>query len=148
MPGASLEYLLPLTGEWLPGVSYAFDRCSLSMEEDEAAAVANRVMLHLYRGSIELARAALEDGWRSHLRESAPLPTGKALLDEPLARVVDDIRMQNYLESAEIYTVGDLLVAGDITLLAIPGMGATGLAKIKNLQAGMLLRVQDDYDQP
>jgi hypothetical protein len=135
-----------LDHNWLTEVTPEFNITGAGMPAEEAAAVANRVMLHLYRGSIEQARDALDDGWRSHLKEQVPLPVGKELLSEPLARVIDDVRLLNMLEEAEIETIGDLLVTGEATLLGIPNLGNVLLSKLRNLSIGLRMRVQAERD--
>jgi DNA-directed RNA polymerase alpha subunit len=115
-------------------------RGALAMEEQAAEGVAWRVKLHLYRGSIEKARESLEAGWREHLEENAALPTGPALLEEPLSRVVDDVRALNMLEEEGILTIGQLLKTTPGELMAIPNMGHITSTKILNICRGLAER--------
>lgn len=94
-----------------------------AMSKEQAAAIAWRVQLHLYRGSIELAREALEDGWRDHLLETAELPIGPALMAEPLCRVIGEIRTLNMLEKEGIHTIGHLVKLRREDLISIPHLG-------------------------
>lgn len=87
------------------------ERSPEAMDADEAERVARRVALALYRGSIEVARDALDDGWREHAG-AGPLPQGAELLDLPLARVIPNVRVLNTIEAEGINTVGQFVEAG------------------------------------
>ena len=115
----------------LPKTDGLPDRGAEAMELEAAEAVARRVLLHLYRGCIDAARAALEDGWRTHTAASGPLPTGQELLEEPVARVIDEVRVVNLLEGAGIATIGQLLEAGEARLLAINNFGDSTRRKVR-----------------
>lgn len=130
-----------LSKEELPNLATtSVGRCATAMDADTAESTARRVMIHLYRGSIEQARASLEDGWRSHIQEQEVLPEGQALLDEPLARVLDDVRMLNTLEDSGIDTIGGLLESTDGDLYDIPNLGHNAVTKLHNLRVGMRAR--------
>lgn len=135
-----------LSHEWLAEIAQ-HDPCITGMPAADAAAVANRVMLHLYRGSIEQARDALEDGWQSHVKEQQPLPYGPSLLIEPLARVIDDVRLLNALEGQGIDTIGDLLGVSEAELLSIPSFGNASLAKLRNIAVGLRMRAEQGRDE-
>lgn len=89
-------------------------QCSQAMPPEAAQATCARVMFHLCRGSIEQARQTLEAGWQAHVVESQPLPLGPALLEEPLSRVLSDVRLLNQLERNGIVTVGQFLECGTV----------------------------------
>lgn len=132
-----------LNGHTLPVRYIPSQRSSDAMDAEIAEAVAKRVMIHLYRGSIEYARAALEDGWRSHVLDKLPLPVGIDLRDEPLSRVCDNNRLVNCLEENFITTVGDLLDADEETLQAIPMMGEFNRKIIDDLRESLGEKVAD-----
>jgi DNA-directed RNA polymerase alpha subunit len=115
-------------------------RCPLAMSQEDAETLAKRIALHLYRGSIEAARDALENGWKSHLADHAELPEGPALLDEPLSRVVSNLRTLNMLEEDGILTIGQLLNARDYELRAIPNMGMKNIAYLANICDGLRVK--------
>lgn len=116
--------------------------CAMSAEVAEA--VAMRVKIHLYRGSIELAREALEDGWSCHLCETCELPSGDALRPVPLARVLDNLRVLNMLEREGIATVGELVGTSAGSLLAIPNLGTITASKIARLADSLRERLADE----
>lgn len=115
-----------------------------AMGQEEAEAAASRVLLHLLRGSIEQARAALESAWAAHVESHAPPPVGRELLAKPLISVLDGrsrslgsanethdaARIANLLERGGILTVADLLSASPVTLSAIPNIGVTTIARL------------------
>ncbi len=107
-----------------------------------ADVISKRVLMHLCRGSIELARAALEDGWSSHVREHEPLPFGRDLLTEPLARVLDELRLLQTLEKNGIDTIGDLLRTTERDWAAIPNLGEKAITKLREIRTAMKLRAE------
>lgn len=115
-------------------------RSTEAMEAEAASIVARKVALHLYRGSIELARQTLEAAWTDHLADEAPLPVGAALLDEPLARVCPDVRLLNALETEGLLTVRHLLRSTPADWQAIPNLGGKHVATLTNLAAGLRQR--------
>jgi hypothetical protein len=118
-------------------------RSECGMDEETAVIIARRVFIQLYRGSIEQAREALEDGWAGLVGDSAPLPEGRELLAVPLARVLANsgtgtgygtsVRILNMLEGAGIRTVNDLLNTSQAELLLIPNLGHTALLTLVRL---------------
>lgn len=114
-----------------------------AMDEEAAQAIAMRVKIHLLRGSIEQARHALEDGWRSHADDTAGLPIGLDVLDVPLSRVVEEYRPLNMLEKEGILTVKHLLEAVEAgELYSIPNMGPVTVAKLVKLSEEMRERAK------
>ncbi len=110
------------------------------MDPGNALVTAERIKLHLVRGSIETARAALEQSWADHLEETQELPTGAAILRVPLSRVIDDVRMLNLLEGAGITTIGKLLQASPGDLSNIPSLGIKSVDFLRNLGVGLANR--------
>ena len=92
------------------------------------------------RGSIENARAALEDAWSDHVEQISELPTGRKLLDQPLSRVIDNMRTLNMLEEAGILTVEHLLRQSPGDLLSIPSLGQVTVNYLRNLCVGLMNR--------
>lgn len=112
-----------------------------AMPLEMATIVARKVMLHLYRGSIECARMSLEEGWGSHIDDET-LEDGEGLLREPLSRVLNknDVRLLNLLEKAGIITVRDLIVSGPAEWLAIENVGQRAISKLSVLRATLKRR--------
>lgn len=112
-----------------------------AMPLDVAEKVARRVLVQLVRGSIEHARGSLEDGWQAHVGENAPLPTGEALLEEPLSRVLSDLRSLNTLERQGILTIGRFLDCGDEDFLSMVNIGHSTLLRLRNLAVMLRQRI-------
>ena len=129
-----------LESGWLDGVTLQTRKHRHEMPPDIAAAIGNRVMLHLHRGNIAYARAALEDGWRSHLKEQEPPPNGKALLDEPMAKMIRDVRILNRLEQVGIVTVGQFLAVPADELAEMDGVGAKQAMLFERLRKKLSVR--------
>lgn len=109
----------------------------IGMDPEQAASIANRVAIHLHRGSIEQARKTLEEGWSEFCRET---PTGPALLAEPVSTVITDARLVNTLEKNGVETVGDLLRSSPQKIRAIPSIGWRAANKLNTLAAGLRIR--------
>lgn len=118
------------------------DNCRHSMPQEDAIRVGKRVVLALMRGSEEIALEAVRDAWRDHM-QNLELPVGPALLDEPLARVLDDVRVLNTLEEElEIITIGDFLRETAGTFPRVPNIGHLTIAQLNNLAVTMRARAQ------
>ncbi len=116
--------------------------------EAEAAEVAGRkVALQLYRGSIELARAALEEAWVSH-QADRDLPSGPALLEEPVSRVLDDVRLLNKLEEYGIVTVAQLIHEFRERSGTMFGVGDKHRAALGSLVTSLRQRVFHSAESP
>lgn len=113
------------------------ERGAEAMDAEGAEKIGRRVMTHLYRGSIDHAREAIEDAWRDHLAALKELPFGMKLLDEPLSRVIDDQRTLDGLERAGLSKVEHLLQADRLELLSISNFGDATVTKLVNLSAGL-----------
>lgn len=106
-----------------------------------AERIGSRVILALAAGSIDRARATLDEGWGAHAA-AGDLPTGAALLDVHLAAVLggdarldeesDDVKTLNALEGAGVETIGDYLLLGEelIAAKAIPNVGSKTAARL------------------
>lgn len=107
-----------------------------AMTVEESTIIAKRVMLHLFRGSIDSAKLALEEGWESKQEDSA-IMGGKAAANEPLSRVMpkSDTRLLNSLELSGIMTVGDLMQSTEEDWLSIPNVGESNAQKLHALRA-------------
>jgi hypothetical protein len=110
------------------------------MAVEDALVAVERIKLHLVRGSIDTARAALEQAWSDHLEATQELPIGAAVLDVPLSRVIDNLRLLNLLEGAGILTVGKLLMTSPGELSNIPSMGVVSVNFLRNLGVGLANR--------
>lgn len=126
------------------------DRSLHALPAAAAESIARRVAYQLARGSIELARQALDQGWRDHVRESCPLPTGAALLAEPLASVLENQMLLNALDRAGIATVRDLLQAGDALMIRLRQVGPARLKELCATQRRLLslARLPSDSQRP
>lgn len=133
MPIASED----LDGDWLTELASGYND---GMDPESAAAVAKRVMLHLYRGSIDLAHDALNDGWFTWINEHKELPTGTELLEEPIGRVLEDLRIVNMLEKYGVLTVEQFLSSEMAAFEGLPYMGPATMASLRNLRASLRLR--------
>lgn len=112
-----------------------------AMPVAEAAIIAKRIMLHLFRGSIDSATLCLEEGWQSRLEDTAVMG-GKAAQNEPLSRVMDksDTRLLNSLEQSGIMTVADLMKSTEEDWLEIPNVGESAVQKLHALRATLRIR--------
>lgn len=118
-------------------------RGACAMDAEQADSLASRIKLHLYRGSIEKARDALEAGWRAHLAENQVLPSGPSLLAEPVSRVVADIRACNMLEREGIETVGQFLRYTRGEFMRIPNMGPITAQRLMNIREEILSKASE-----
>lgn len=109
----------------------------------EATIIAKRIMLHLFRGSIDSATLCLEEGWESRLEDNAVMG-GKAAENEPLSRVMDksDTRLLNSLEQSGIMTVADLMRSTEEDWLEIPNVGESAANKLHALRAALKTRAK------
>lgn len=106
-----------------------------AMPVEEATVIAKRVMLHLFRGSIDAARLTLEEGWESK-QEDVAVMTGRAAASEPLSRVMpkSETRLLNSLEQSGIMTVADLMQSTEEEWLEIPNVGESAAQKLHALR--------------
>lgn len=100
-------------------------------------------MLHLYRGSIEAARASLDEGWRTYVDDDT-VCDGPKILEQPLSKMLNknDVRLLNLLEQAGIMTVADLLDTTPADWLAIPSVGQGAVAKLGLLRSNLRKRAE------
>ncbi len=109
-----------------------------AMSEEAARKIAERIAIQLIRGSIEQARHTLEDGWRDHLESDSELPSGPSLLDEPLSRVLSDVRSLNGLEREGVLTIGHLIATAACSgFTGIPNMGPKTVVMLEQLAQSM-----------
>lgn len=101
---------------------------------EEAECVARRVALHLYRGAVEAALAAVRDAWESSAARRR-LPSGPELLEEPLASVIEDMRLLLALEDIGVDTVGKLCDASGRDWEELPGFGSLAAKTLRSLAA-------------
>lgn len=118
---------MDITDELLSAVQC--ERGEVAMDADIAESTARRVMLHLYRGSIDLARAALEDSWSSHLAELSALTS-----DDPVSVVVRDQRTLRWLEKHGVKTISDLLNCNTQTVKSQTGGGPALVRQVLSLR--------------
>jgi hypothetical protein len=130
--------------DWLPDVRGEIN----GMPPEIAAIVARRVMMHLYRGDPKLAIDAINDGWESYRNETAPLPTGPLLLQEPLSRVIQSEVILNSLDEAGIITVGDL-VGSSVAAVSATSRYNGQIAKTLQIRQELINRaqLQDDSER-
>lgn len=113
------------------------ERGADAMSEEQAEAAGIRIVIQLHRGSIDHARAALEDAWASHMAEKEPVR-----LDDPLSSVITDGRILNLLDSHSIATVKELFELQDTVLASWSSSGWTTVKKVRVIREDVRKRME------
>lgn len=106
------------------------NRNPLGMDPNDAERAAKRVMIHLYRGNIAHAHAALDDAWETHRSIGEPIS-----LDDPIATVIpNDERLLNILDSHQVKTVKDLRDVTQKMVVNWENAGWEAWRKVRNVK--------------
>lgn len=99
------------------------ERGPFGIEEVEAETFSRRLFVAMIRGNREHAVAIIDEAFRPRIAEAVTLEEKRRI---PLADLLD-VRICNYLETINVFTVGELLEIRRTDLLRIPNFGQHSL---------------------